>query len=74
MNIDRVQITIEPYKQAHMSQPPFVMLKVKIERWPGEEIHLEHVLPDDDLHSLWDYIWEAAGRDLRQAMETVIII
>ena len=69
MNINRVQVTIEPWKWETQSAPRFRVLKIKVERWPGEEVHLEKVLPEDDLHSLWDVVWKEIGKTLQQAME-----
>jgi len=69
MNINRVQVTIEPWKWASPNAPTVTVLRIKIEKWPGEEIHLEKVLPDDDLHSLWDYLWKEMGKTLEQTME-----
>lgn len=64
MKINRIQLTVEPY-----SMKDFVVLRIKVERWPGQEVHLERVLPEDDLHSAWDYIWKSAGDELKHYME-----
>lgn len=69
MNINRVQITLEPHIQPHLHTMATRILKIKIERWPGEDLYLQQEIPDDDLQSLWDYIWEEAGKQLKRAME-----
>jgi len=70
MNINRVQVTIEPWKYVTPGTSTVTILKIKVERYPGDEIHLEKIWPiDDDLHSLWDFLWKELGKTLKQAME-----
>lgn len=69
MNINRIQVTIEPMKYPRSNEPTVIMLRINVERWPGEEIHLERAVPDDAMLSLWDHIWKAAGETLERELK-----
>ncbi len=68
MNINRVRITIEPAKYPKVAEPTYSLLRIEIQRWPGESINYEKVIRDDDMRSMWDHIWTEAGEQLKREL------
>ena len=68
MNINRLVVTIEPWQYAYPSKPDVRILKIKVERWPGEDVQLERVMYNDDLLSTWDHVWEAAEIEIKRVL------
>ena len=71
MKINAVHIIVEPWTYVNPSSsiPIRKVLKITVKMNSGD-LHLEKVIPDDDLISLWDYLWKSAGEELKRAMES----
>ena len=64
MKLETLQITIEPWEQG-----PNKILRIKVKRFPGMEYRLEEILPENDFISMFEYIWERAGREIKDALK-----
>ena len=63
MEITRLEIIIEPWR--YPDQPNRI-LKIRVKRYPGEDVGYEQILPHNDLLSVWDYIWNIAGERIKE--------
>jgi len=68
MIIEAIRVTVEPI---HYKDPPITKLDIRVKIVPGGEVGLQKTIPTDDLRSMWDYIWDAAGEQLKKAMQDV---
>lgn len=69
MNINRLSVVIEPWAYVRSGLETIRVLKIKVERYPGEEVRLEEILDHDDLKSVWDHVWSRAGRQILALLE-----
>jgi|WetSurMetagenome_2_1015567.scaffolds.fasta_scaffold46729_3 hypothetical protein len=60
--IVRIEVVIEPLLYSDRTRDK---LKIIVKTWPGGEFHLEEALPQNDFESLFDAIWNRAGRALK---------
>ena len=64
MKIEAFKITIEPWADG-----PNEVLRIKVKLHSGREYYREEILPRDDLISMFEYIWERAGREIKDALK-----